>query len=443
MEPLRGTMTETQCSTHISPGLQRVAKMAREHPERAFTNLAHHLDLSLLRAAHCRTRKDGAVGVDGQTGAAYATDLESNLQRLLLQARSGSYRAPAVRRVHVEKGDGRTRPLGIPTFEDKVLQRAVAMVLEAVYEQDFLPCSYGFRPGRSAHQALEDLWRAMMRMGGGWVLEADIRDCFGTLDHACLRQILRQRIRDGEILRLIGKWLNAGVLEREQLSYPETGTPQGGVVSPMLANVYLHEVLDIWFERTVKPRLRGQVFLVRYADDFVIVFSDWTDAERVHAALYKRFAKHGLTLHPEKTKLLAFGRPREGTDSATFDFLGFTHFWCRSRKGAWVVTRKTAKKRFSRALGAIADWCRRNRHRPVAMQHATLSRKFTGHCQYYGITGNWRALARFRRGMECLWRRWLLRRSQAARKSFAWWNGLWARYPLPPARAVHSSLRVT
>lgn len=437
-------MTETKSSTFISPGLQRVAAKAKEHPEWVFTTLAHHIDLDLLREAYRRTRKDGAVGVDGVTAADYERDLETNLQALLDRAKSGTYRAPAVRRVHIPKGDGRTRPLGIPTFEDKVLQRAVAMVLEALYEQDFLPCSFGFRTGRSAHDALRTLREGVMSLGGGYVVEADIRDCFGTLAHNHLREILSLRMRDGVLIRLIGKWLNAGVLEGGSIVRPESGTPQGGVISPLLANVYLHTVLDVWFETTVKPRLLGRAFLVRYADDFVIVFERRDDAERVYAVLPQRFAKYGLTLHPEKTKLLNFGRPRDGGapgEPASFDFLGFTHSWQRSQRGYWVVKQRTAAKRLRRALCAVGEWCRRNRHRPVRAQQATLSRKLRGHCAYFGITGNSAALWLFRAGLLKLWRKWLLRRSASARRPWAWWYAFCARYPLPSAIAIHSELR--
>ena len=328
-------MTETPSSTSISTRLDRIATLAREAPDMALTTLAHHIDIDWLREAYARTRKDGATGVDGQTAAEYAAHLEDNLQSLLDRAKSGTYFAPPVRRVHIPKGDGsQTRPIGIPTFEDKVLQRAVAMLLEAVYEQDFLDCSYGFRPRRSAHQALERLQHEAVCMAGGWVLEVDISKFFDTLDHAHLREILRHRVRDGVLLRLIGKWLNAGVMERGELSSPTAGTPQGGVISPLLANVYLHEVLDVWFECEVRPRLRGRAALLRYADDFVVVFSCEDDARRVMGVLPKRFGKYGLTLHPDKTRLVEFRRPDhrppQGGDGAgrpgTFDLLGFTHF---------------------------------------------------------------------------------------------------------------------
>ena len=255
--------------------------------------------------------------MDGQTAADYAANLEGNLRSLLDRAKSGRYQAPPVRRVHIPKGTGpETRPIGIPTFEDKVLQRAVVMVLEAVYEQDFLDCSYGFRPGRSAHQALDALWHRLMEMRGGWVLEIDIRKFFDTLDHRHLHAILRRRVRDGVLLRLIGKWLNAGVLEDGSVTHPEAGSPQGGVISPVLANIYLHEVLDKWFEQTVKPRLKGRAFLIRYADDAVLVFEREGDARRVLDVLPKRFGKYGLTLHPEKTRLVPFRATAGSPDRA-------------------------------------------------------------------------------------------------------------------------------
>jgi group II intron reverse transcriptase/maturase len=433
----------------ISPKLHRIAKLAKEHPDWAFTTLAHHIDLDLLREAYGLTRKSGATGVDGVTGEDYAQDLEANLRALHERFKTGRYRAPDVRRVHIPKGDGRTRALGIPTFEDKVLQRAVAMILTAVYEQDFLPCSYGFRPGRSAHQALTTLRQDLMDRRGGWVIEADIRDCFGTLDHDWLRKILSRRIRDGALLRQIGKWLNAGILEAGQRTTPDAGTPQGGVISPLLANVYLHDVLDVWFEYRVLPRLYGRAHLIRYADDFVIVCEHESDARRIFAALPERFRSHGLDLHPSKTRLLAFGRPlhREtagGHEMASWNFLGFTHYWSRSRRGYWVVKQKTMAARLSRALSTVGEWCRRNRHVAVRDQHRILSLKLRGHCEYYGITGNSLALRQFRTAMALLWRKWLMRRSGGAgRKNWAWWNAFERRYRLPPAHAVHSALRRT
>jgi RNA-directed DNA polymerase len=432
---------------------QRIAQLARQGPEMGFTSLAYFIDIDWLREAYGRVRKDAAPGVDGQTGEDYAANLEANLGSLLERAKSGAYRAPPVRRVHIPKAGSadETRPLGIPTFEDKVLQRAVVMVLEPIYEQDFRPCSYGFRPGRSAHQALDDLWRQAMDVEGGWVVDVDIRKFFDTIDHAHLRDFLGRRIRDGVLLRLIGKWLNAGVLDAGVLTHPEAGSPQGGVISPLLANLFLHYVLDEWFEREVRPRLKGQAFLVRYADDFVMGFQHESDARRVLAVLPRRFTKYGLTIHPEKTRLVRFERPTRGpgeeasgeaSDPGTFDFLGFTHYWGRSRSGTWVVKRKTAKGRFQRGVAALTAWCRQNRHRPIGEQHAVLRRKLLGHYAYYGITGNSQALGRFRTTATWVWKRWLSRRRRGGWCSWDWVNRLLDRYPLPPALAVHSVRRL-
>ena len=331
----------------------------------------------------------------------------------------------------------------VPTLEDKLLQRAVAMILEAIYEQDFYNCSYGFRPGRSAHNALDVIWKEGMRPGLEVILEVDIRKFFDTLDHGHLREFLRQRLRDGVLLRLIGKWLRAGILEDEQLRLPTEGTPQGGVVSPILANIYLHYVLDQWFHETVLRHLRGRAFLVRYADDFIIGFTRTDDAQRVMAVIDKRFAKFGLTIHPTKTKLVRFGKPRHhgrGGPSErpeTFDFLGFTHYWARSRRGHWVIKRQTSRSRFNRAVRAISDWCRKNRHLPVAEQHASLIRKLRGHCAYYGITGNSPKLSAFRRCLVRTWFKWLRRRHRR-RPNWDWFNRLLERYPLPSATPIHS-----
>lgn len=439
MEPSEGTMTGTSSSETISTQQRRIAELARQMPDKPLSSLNHYLTVDLLREAYLRTRKDGAVGVDGQTAADYAKDLETNLRALLDRAKSGTYRAPPVRRTHIPKADGSLRPLGIPTFEDKVLQRAVAMLLEPIYEEDFAPFSYGFRPRRSAHQALEAIWQQTSATRGGWVLDADIRKFFDMLDHQHLMAIVRQRVADGVILRLIGKWLNAGVLEGGTWSRPESGTPQGGVISPLLANIYLHEVLDRWFVAEVKPRMRGQVFLVRYADDFVMGFTDETDASRVMEVLPKRFGKYGLSVHPEKTRVVPFRPPNKGgSPPGTFDFLGFTHFWGKSRGGKWTIRRKTAAKRLTRALDAVKDWCRRHMHKPIEEQHAALARKIKGHCAYYGITGNAASLGRYRTELTRIWRVWLARRSQKANMTWERFQVLLSRLPLPPVRVVHS-----
>lgn len=436
----------------VSTKQQRIAELARQSPEMSLTSLAHNIDFDWLFQAFQRTRKDGAVGVDGQTGEDYALDLEGNLRSLLERAKSGTYQAPPVRRVHIPKAGSaiETRPLGIPTFEDKVLQRAVVMVLEAIYEQDFLDCSYGFRPRRSAHQALATLWQQTMSMGGGWILDVDVRKFFDTIDHKHLRDFLKRRVRDGVLLRLIGKWLNAGVLEEGCVTHPESGSPQGGVISPILSNLFMHYVLDEWFEHEVRPRLKGTSFLIRYADDFVMGFSCEEDARRVFAVLPKRFAKYGLAIHPEKTRLVPFERPdraskqpetNEPHPSGTFDLLGFTHFWSRSLRGNWVVKRRTSRSRFTRGLHSISEWCRTNRHLPKLEQYLTLSQKLMGHYGYYGITGNSVALSRFRHEVTDIWRRWLSRQRRDGEIAWDLFRRFLERYPLPPAVAIHSVLR--
>jgi len=435
----------------VSTRRQRIAELAQDK-QRAFTSLNHHLDLSWLLEAFGSTRRDGAPGVDGQTAQDYEANLVANLGSLLERAKSGTYRAPPVRRVHIPKADGsqETRPIGIPTLEDKVLQRAVVMALEPIYEQDFYDCSYGFRPGRSAHQALEDLWRQATDLEGGWVLEVDIRKFFDTLDHAHLRDLLRRRVRDGVLLRLIGKWLNAGVWEAGAVTHPATGSPQGGVISPLLANVYLHYVLDDWWFKEVKPRLKGRAFLIRYADDFVIGFEHEEDARKVREVLPKRFGKYGLTLHPDKTRLVPFRRPRQRGDRSepepkerpgTFDFLGFRHYWGKSKRGNAVIKRRTSASRVRRFAKAIAGWCRQNRHRPIQEQYQTLCQKLRGHYGYYGITGNYALLSRVKQIVVRVWRRWLGRRSW---KSYFGWTalkGLLERLPLPAPQVVHSVYR--
>jgi len=416
----------------------------------SFTTLAHHIDVRWLEEAYRRTRKDAAPGVDGQAGWAYAEDLEANLRSLLDRAKSGRYSAPPVRRVYIPKGQGEPmRPIGIPTFEDKVLQRAVVMVLEAIYEQDFLDGSYGFRPERSAHQALAALRGRIMSMRGCWIVEVDIEKFFDTLDHRHLRTFLRRRVRDGVLNRLIGKWLHAGILEEGSVRYPSEGSPQGGVISPLLANVYLHYVLDAWFEGTVRPRMRGEAFLIRFADDFVMGFGREDDARRVLDVLPKRFGRYGLKLHPMKTRLVEFRRPpwRDPPKGSgrrrrgTFDLLGFTHYWGRSRKGAWVVKRKTSRSRFSRSVRAIRQWCRRHRHRKVREQHRVLVEKLRGHYAYYGITCNMEALAGYHHEALLAWKKWLGRRSQRAYVSWEQFQRLLGRYPLPAPVIVHSAYR--
>ncbi|PIQ24113.1 group II intron reverse transcriptase/maturase [bacterium (Candidatus Blackallbacteria) CG18_big_fil_WC_8_21_14_2_50_49_26] len=439
-------MKDTQRSEYVFTVQQRIAELAWKRPEECFTALNHYLTVDWLKVAYERVKPDSAPGVDGQIWAEYGKNLDENLRDLLKRAKSGSYTAPPVKRVHIPKGDGQeTRAIGMPTIEDKVLQRAIVMLLEPIYEQDFKFFSYGFRPGRSAHEALSCIWNQCTRWGIRWILEVDIRKYFDTINKTCLRQFLDRRVRDGVVRRLIGKWLAAGVWEKGQLSYPEDGTPQGGVVSPLLSNVYLHEVMDCWYEQEVKPRMKGKTFLVRFADDLILGFENKEDAEKVYRVLFKRFEKYGLSLHPEKTRLVPFGRPEEATEPkphghkpGTFDFLGFTHYWAKNRKGQWIIRRKTMHKRLTRGLKAISQWCRKNRHEPMRTQTEVLGRKLKGHFGYYGITGNFASLQRFREGVIRIWRKWLARRGDPQGMPWARMNRLLQFFYIPEARVVHS-----
>jgi RNA-directed DNA polymerase len=428
--------------TNLSTKRQRIADLARNKPRTALFLLHNVIDLEWMQEAYAITRKDGATGIDGVTADGYEANLEANLMDLLERIKSGRYRAPPVRRVYIPKADGTRRPLGIPTFEDKVAQRAIAMVLEAVYEQDFLPSSWGFRPGRSAHGALRELYGAITLRGQHWVLDVDIRKYFDSIPHHHLRAFLDQRVTDGVIRRMIDKWLKAGALQDGLLRLATEGTPQGGVISPMLSNIFLHHVLDTWFENEVRPRLAGGCTLVRYADDFVMTFKNHRDAKRVLEVLGKRLARYGLTLHPEKTRFIDFRPEREGGTQADckeppFDFLGFTHVWVKSQKGQNVVRQRTAKSRLARALTAIDSWCRDHRHHLLSWQHGRLSAKLNGHYAYYGLTGNMRQLQGFSYQVERLWRKWLARRTRSQRLTWARFGTFLARHPLPRPRIVH------
>ncbi len=445
MELWLGNMNDTQRSDNVCTVQQRIAKLARERPQECFTALNHYLTVDWLKAAYERVQPDSAPGVDGQSWSDYGKDLEGNLRGLLDRAKSGRYVAPPVKRAYLPKGDGDWRGIGMPTIENKVLERAVVMLREPIFEQDFKFFSYGFRPGRSAHEALACLWSQCMNWEMEWILEVDIRKYFDTLKKAWLRKFLDRRVKDGVIRRLIDKWLKAGVWEQGQISYPEDGTPQGGVISPLLSNIYLHAVLDCWYVEEVLPRMKGRVFLVRYADDFILGFQRKEDAEKVYRVLFKRFAKYGLSLHPEKTRLVPFGRPEATTEGPTggpppktFDFLGFTHYWGKSRRGRWVLWRKTMRKRLTRSLQAISQWCRNKLHEPLREQVAQLGRKLKGHFGYYGLTGNMEALQRFRWETIKRWRKWLARRGDPQGMPWARMHRLLNFFYLPEARVVHS-----
>lgn len=441
MDSLEGMMPSQPALTSVSTKQQRIAHLARQMPHTQLRSVAHHIDLDWMHEAYRLTRKRGAPGIDGVMGEEYATSLDANLRSLLDRAKDGdAYRAPPVRRVYIPKGNGELRPLGIPTFEDKILQRAIAMALENVYEQDFLACSYGFRPGRSAHDAVGHLKAGLFEMGSAVVVELDIQKYFEEVVHSQLQDILRKRIADGVVKRLVGKWLRAGVLEEGRIVRRSSGTPQGGVISPLLANIYLHTVLDLWFVTDVQPTLQGSSFMVRYADDVVMVFRHIDDANRALVMLKERLAAFGLKVHPTKTRIIEFQRPPRGgprniDDSGTFDFLGFTFYWGKSQRGNWVVKQKTVSNRLHRSLRAINVWLRSVRHAPVRRQHTLLQSKMRGHYQYFGVTGNYRSLHIFFQTVGQLWSKWLGRRSQ--RVNSASIRQIQERFVLPRPRIVH------
>jgi RNA-directed DNA polymerase len=425
----------------VSTKLQWIAQTALREPGRVFTTLAYLIDIDFLKEAFRLTRKDGAPGVDGVTADEYAENLDENLRNLHERLRTGRYHAPPVKRAWLDKDDGGQRPIGMPGFEDKIAQRAYAMILGAVYEQDFETFSFGFREGHSQHQALSELRQKCREIGVAWIADADVAGFFDNLDHALLLKIIKRRVNDGAILRLIGKWLKAGVMEGTTLIHPEKGTPQGGVISPVLSNIFLHHVLDRWYVRDVKPRI-GRSFLVRFADDFILGFVQEEDARRVMAALPKRFTLFKLTIHPTKTALIKFQRPSStketDNENGSFDFLGFTHFWAKTRQGYWVIKRKTAKKRLRRAMKSLWQWCKDHRHENLMEQYKTLCAKLLGHYQYYGIRSNFKMLEVVFEHVENAWRRWLSRRSRESFISWEVFERLRKVFPLPKPRICHA-----
>lgn len=431
-------MSDAQTSTNMSPRLQKVVERAKAHPEGRFNSLAHLIDVPALERVYRRVRKDAAVGVDGITKEQYGQNLEENLQDLHERLRAKRYRHQPIRRVNIPKSDGRTRPIGVSALEDKLVQGAVRDVMEAIYEQDFLDCSFGFRPGRGAHDAVLAVNRAVRQGRANWIFEADIASFFDSIDRTVLMEMLRERIVDGSLLRLIGKCLNAGVLEGETRVDPKAGTAQGSALSPLLGNVYLHCVLDRWFEHEVKPRLRGKASLVRYADDFIVCFERQDDAQRFVDVIPKRMARFGLSLHPDKTRLLRFEKPSRtqgsGKGPGAFDFLGFTFFWGRGRGNRWVMLCRIQCARFRRAVNAVHAWCRRHRHQPVSNQHAALTRRVRGFFNYYGVSGNFRPLSTFVQLVQRSWFKWLRRRSQKTRLTWERFRELLQRFPLPRPR---------
>jgi len=415
----------------------QIAERARAYPDEPLTNLAGFIDDALLSQCLDGLNKKGAAGVDGQSWSEYNEQREERLPELLTRFKSGRYRAPAIRRTYIPKGDGKQRPLGLPTVEDKVLQMAVTKVLTPVYEQLFYPNSYGFRPGKSQHQALEMLFKEVSFNGKYYIIDADMANYFGSIDHGKLRELLELRIKDGAIRRMIDKWLKAGVLEDGRLYYPQEGTPQGGVISPLLSNIYLHYVLDEWFTQAIQPRLKANSSLIRFADDFLILFSNKEDAGRVMKVLAKRLQKYGLSLHPEKTKLVEVTGRDRGSPS-TFDFLGFTHYMGKSRKGKRILKRKTSKKKLKASLQRMNEWMKANRGKPVDQLIHELNRKLRGHYGYYGITFNYPGLNHYHHKVRRMLHKWLNRRGGKPRWCWDRYTGqLLKQYPLDPPRIIH------
>jgi RNA-directed DNA polymerase len=434
----------------MSTELDRLTELAKEDPKRQFYSIAHMITFGALYAAFRGLRKKARAGVDGVTYEEYERDVAGNLQTLHERLKNGKYQAQPLRRVYIPKENGKQRPISIPALEDKIVQKATVEILNAVYEQDFLNCSYGFRPGRGQHQALDEVRRVICTRPTEWILEIDITAYFDSIVRTQLMEMIEKRVRDGSVLRLLRKWIQVGVIEDGRLLVSETGTGQGQTISPLLANIYLHYVLDEWFENEVKPRLRGAAHEIRFADDAVLCFQYKEDAERVMEVLPKRFAKYGLTLHPEKTRLLEFGRSavgrakRSGKKPDTFDFLGYTHVCALSRRGKFTVHVRTMKKRLRRGLKAIAEWCRENRHMPVDEQQKTLNAKLRGHYQYYGRPTNYRSIWRFYRGVRRIWRKGLSRRTCGKGMPWEKYAAILRKHPLslprilPPWRGAES-----
>ena len=418
----------------------RIRMLAEKNPDMVFSSLIHRIDLSLLRDSFRLVRKSRSAGVDGVTAKEYAENLDGNLYNLWERLRRGQYVATPVKRIWLEKEDGRKRPIGIPALEDKIVQKATETILYVIYDVDFYDFSHGFRKGHSQHGAVHEVREKCLKLNINWIVDADVSGFFDNINHKMLQDMISRRVNDGGIRRLIGKWLNAGVLEDGNLSRSESGTPQGGVISPLLANIFLHNVLDDWFVKEVKPRMKGRCFIIRWADDFIIGLEAKSDAERIMKVLPKRFERFGLSLNMRKTKLVKFGKPdRAGKyKPGTFDFLGFTFYWAKSLRGFWVIKKKTARKRLLRFMKTLWDWCMRNRHKPLKEQHKALCEKLRGYFQYFGVRSNYRALETVRNHAVKAWRFWLSRRSHKGGLSWEKYEKIISDFPLPLPRIIHN-----
>ena len=449
--PVRGSSRRTQDRARLGNALDRIRQVAERDHEVKFTSLWHHVyDIDRLREAYFGLRRKAAPGVDGVTWESYGVDLESKLVDLSARLRRGAYQPQPVKRVMIPKPDGQKRPIGIPTVEDKIVQGATAEVLNAIYEADFMGFSYGFRRGRSQHMALTALTVGIMRKKVNWVLDADIRGFFDTIDHGWLVKFVEHRVADQRVVRHIKKWLHAGVLVDGEWTVEEEGTPQGGSISPLLANIYLHYALDLWVQHKRQTESRGEIIIVRYADDFVMGFERRSDAEGMLEELKRRLAKFNLALHPEKTRLMEFGRyaqscraKRGDPKPETFDFLGFTHCCSRTRRGYFTVHRRTMRKRMHAKLAKVKVELRKRRHDPIPEVGRWLGRVLNGHYQYYGVPGNYRALQSFLYQVIMRWRQVVRRRSQRSVLEWTKMSRLIKRYlPTPTIRHPWPELRL-
>ena len=395
----------------------QIAERARKFKGEALHNLHHFIDAPLLQESYKKLNKKSAKGIDGKTWQQYGLEFPERRESLLSEFKSGRYRAPALRRVYIPKDKHSQRPIDIATTEDKVLQESVRRVIEPIYEEDFKPFSYGFRPGRSQHQAIDYMFKKVSFEKMHYIIDADIKNYFGSINHGNLREFLDKRVKDGVVRRMIDKWLKAGIMESGNISFPDSGTKQGSVISPLLSNIYLHYVLDEWFSEQIQPLLKGKSFIVRFADDCVLGFTDKSDAERVMEVLPKRFAKYALTLHPEKTKMIDLNSKR-GESGRSFDFLGFTHYLGKSRKGMMVLMRKTSSKRLTRAIVNISKYIKLNRHMKLRDLIAAINIKLRGHYSYYGITFNSKGILLFYEQVKRSLFKWLNRRG--GKRNWKW-----------------------
>jgi len=392
-----------------------------------------------LEKSFKQVRKSKAAGIDEVTANDYVENLDENLYNLHQRLWRGQYVAQPVKRIWIDKEDGEKRPIGITVLEDKIVQKAVSSIMEAIYEVDFHDFSHGFRKGHSPHMALQEFREQCRAWNINWIVNADIKGLFDHIEHGHLKDVIKLRVNDGGIIRLIGKWLNAGVMEGKNFINSDLGTPQCGVISPMLANIFLHHVLDDWYIKEVKPRLKGRSFIIRFADDFIIACELKSDAERVMEILPKRFGRYGLSLNEEKSKLVPFMKPgpRDRKGSGTFNFLGFTFYWGRTRKGYWAIKKKTLRKRAARFMKSQWKWCKKNRHMPIREQHEKLCQKLRGHYQYFGARGNYNLLEVVYKFVEKAWRRWLGRRTRNGYINHDKFSSYLKKFPFPKPRIVH------